>query len=347
MADIDEKTSRFECGSEGSLNEDSGGCGARGDCHGESSCGESSGSGVCENSCANESEESSLAVVAEGGCGACENGCQHKPECFGEKRGSGVQGFLRWGCGCFVVSLFMVLVFLLFAGNVVVSVSKDAVSAVGDLGSCAFDSAKGVAATVAKRLRADPKTTVYVDLKLVGAEGVDKLVCAEVRRDVGKVVKFEDFKFFSALLKIRAAAVFEYYVPLEKMRIGLSINPGGKLDVCVFFPAPRLSVPVKFNINEYEVNKSFIPKLNAAANEYMRVDFPRILEEYGNQEDVVSHAREIARKRLEQTVRGAILPLIGISGNSGERVRIVFDSAELEKPAQITHEVNVKAGSED
>ena len=69
MADIDEKTSRFECGSEGSLNEDSGGCGARGDCHGESSCGESSGSGVCENSCANESEESSLAVVAEGGCG--------------------------------------------------------------------------------------------------------------------------------------------------------------------------------------------------------------------------------------------------------------------------------------
>ena len=79
----------------------------------------------------------------------------------------------------------------------------------------------------------------------------------------------------------------------------------------------------------------------------MRVDFPRILEEYGNQEDVVSHAREIARKRLEQTVRGAILPLIGISGNSGERVRIVFDSAELEKPAQITHEVNVKAGSED
>ena len=82
MTDIDEKTSRFECGSEGSLNEDSGGCGARGDCHGESSCGESSGSGVCENSCANESEESSLAVVAEGGCGACENGCQHKPECF-------------------------------------------------------------------------------------------------------------------------------------------------------------------------------------------------------------------------------------------------------------------------
>ncbi|MFR6034685.1 MAG: hypothetical protein ACLUKN_16825 [Bacilli bacterium] len=41
------------------------------------------------------------------------------------------------------------------------------------------------------------------------------------------------------------------------------------------------------------------------------------------------------------------MPLIGISGNSGERVRIVFDSAELEKPAQITHEVNVKAGSED
>ena len=75
MADIDEKTSRFECGSEGSLNEDSGGCGARGDCHGESSCGESSGSGVCENSCANETEESSLAVVAEGGCGACESVC--------------------------------------------------------------------------------------------------------------------------------------------------------------------------------------------------------------------------------------------------------------------------------
>ncbi|MFR6034686.1 MAG: hypothetical protein ACLUKN_16830 [Bacilli bacterium] len=33
-----------------------------------------------------------------------------------------------------------------------------------------------MAATVAERLRADPKTTVYVDLKLVGAEGVDKLV---------------------------------------------------------------------------------------------------------------------------------------------------------------------------
>lgn len=277
------------------------------------------------------------------GCGACENGCLQKPECFGEKGRPGGKGILRWGCGCIVVSLFLLLAFLLLAGNVVVSVSKDAFSAVGDLGSCAFDSAKGVAAAVAERLRADPRSTVYVDLKFVGADGVDKLVCAEVRREVGKVVKFEDFKVFSALLEIRATAIFEYYVPLEKMRIGLSINPGGKLDVRVFFPAPRLSVPVKFNIDEYEVSKSFIPKLNEAANEYMRSDFPRMLEEYGNQEDVVSHAREVARKRLEQTVRSAILPLIGVSGNSGESVRVVFDSAELEKPAQITHKVNVKA----
>ena len=268
----------------------------------EPSRGESALGDIQEMSLGGAAEDGFLVELQESsdrGCGACPNGCHHKPECFDKNGNAGKPSILRWGCGCFIISLILILAFILFAGNAVVS-------AVGDLSSCAFDTAKGIAATVAERLKADPKATVYVDFKFTGAGGVDKLVCAEVRREIGKVVKFEDFKVFSALLEVRATAIFEYYVP-----------------------------------------KSFIPKLNAAANKYMRDDFPRILEEYGNQEDVVSHARELARKRLEQTVRAAILPLIGISGNSGENVRIIFDSSELEKPAQITHEINVKSVSEN
>ena len=309
----------------------------------EPSRGESALGDIQEMSLGGAAEDGFLVELQESsdrGCGACPNGCHHKPECFDKNGNAGKPSILRWGCGCFIISLILILAFILFAGNAVVS-------AVGDLSSCAFDTAKGIAATVAERLKADPKATVYVDFKFTGAGGVDKLVCAEVRREIGKVVKFEDFKVFSALLEVRATAIFEYYVPLEKMRVGLSMAPDGKLDVSVFFPAPLLSVPVKFNISEYDVTKSFIPKLNAAANKYMSDDFPRMLEEYGNQEDVVSHARELARKRLEQTVRAAILPLIGISGNSGENVRIIFDSSELEKPAQITHEINVKSVSEN
>lgn len=248
--------------------------------------------------------------------------------------------FLRSGCGCVLFAIAALIFLVVFLGAGVGIAVKNTVDGVFGATSIVVDAGKGFFKSVVEKCREDPSRTIYVDFTLSDQSGADKLICAQIEKEVKKREEFKKF-LFSSIANVEATAVFEYYVSLRKMRVGFEALPEGKIRATVYFDSLTLNTPVGREKETYLVVGSVYPPLSKAASNFVGTEFPKILEKVGNGREMMSLAEETARKSLEETLRASIFPLIGLTGENIEVV-VIFKAADFERPADYTREISAK-----
>ena len=237
-------------------------------------------------------------------------------------------------CGCFAMLFFAIAAligYLLYLGSMQVGATLN--MARDSMRSICGQIASGVRGAVKKGVeecRKEPGKTVFVNYDFISAMGADKYCVAEISEDVNRRIERSKWGF-SSVLRLSSDVLFQYYVPLRRLRIEISSssdNPGSIKIRGIFGPL-KLETPVVCSVKKQYLNRSYLPSLNDSALNYISSDLPAELEEKGRSPDMMRIAEIEAKKSLESFFRDGLLPILGFSAKEIKemKIEIAFDSS--------------------